>query len=226
MTIDKSIQLEVSKAVEQLAFVDRSYGLRVWPNEESKQAWKHDLGLMRAFGDLDHVRLELLAADKSVLCEFRINFNGKPNGQGIVDHADGVELPLLHRHQIADSRVIVQHRERNGQYRHLLHLKWATAETLRRRPGAAYDSEHASKITGGRQTGRFHVGNEARHNLVITHAGRRNYAFARDLDLRVNGVFLHRTHAPAGVQFQPGMRITAVVVQTPLGFQARNIQLA
>lgn len=224
--IPESIQLEVSKAIEQLALVDKTYNLGLWPTEVSKQEWKHDLSVMRYFDDLEHVRLELLAADNTVLCEFRLAFNGSARGQQFTDSAKGVEVPLIDRRLVASQRAIVQWKGRQDQYKHLLRMPWSSAATLPRRTGDTYESEHAARITGGRQHGMFHVAAEARHRLVVTQVGTKGYAFAKDLDLNLDGVFLHQNWAPAGWQFRPGQQVTALVIQTPKGLQTRKIQVA
>lgn len=82
----------------------------------------------------------------------------------------------------------------------------------------------ARKITGGKQSGQFHVGNEERHTLVVARAGAKEYAFARDMDLGADAVFLHQTHAPAGYAFEAGACATAIVVQTPKGLHAQRIR--
>lgn len=224
--ISDAVKLEVSKAIEQLAFVDRSLSLGLWPSEASKQDWKHDLSVMRAFDDLEHVRLEVLAADQRVLCEFRLAFNGSAGGPRRIDSGRGVEIPLIARRLIAGQRVIIERRGREAQYKDLLKIRWSPAETLRKQDGDTFESEHTHAITGGRQHGEVYVDPAARHRLIVTQTGTKGYAFAKDLDLGVDGVFLLPKFAPAGLQFYPGQQLTAVVVQVPRGFQARNIQAA
>jgi hypothetical protein len=226
MHILESIKLEVSKAIEQLAFIDRSYNLGLWPSDASKHDWKHDLAIMRAFDDLEYICLELLAADNTVLGEFRPAFNGSMRGLRVIDSARGVELPILNRRLISGQRALLQRRGHEAQYRHLLRIPWSPAETLRKRAGDVYKSEPASATTAGRLNGAIHVGAEARHRLVVTQIGTKGYAFARDLDLGADGIFLHPKFAPVGMQFRIGQRLTSVIVQTPRGLQARNIQAA
>lgn len=226
MPIPDAVKLEVSKAIQQLAFVDRSYHLGLWSSDAAKEDWKHDLGLMRACDDLEYVCLELLAADHTVLCEFRLTFNGSARGARMTDSGQGIELPVLDRRLVAQGRCILQRHGRETQYKDLLKIRWSPAETLRKRAGDSYASEHAAKITGGRQDGTFHVAAEARHRLIVTQNGTQGYAFAKDLDLGADGIFLLPKFAPVGLQFQPGQQLTAVIVQTPRGFQARNIQAA
>jgi hypothetical protein len=226
MIIPNQIQLEVSKAVEQLAFVDRSYNLGIWGSETVKNDWKHDLGVMRTFGDLSHVRLELLASDKTVLFDFGIDFRDRRNGARTLDSAKGVELLVFDRRLTAGHRVVVEPYRSVEQYRQHLRMAWNGVERLAKRPGGTIQSEHTQRITGGRQQGTMHISSEARHNLVVTRTGSNGYAFASDLDLGIDGVFLHRNFAAPGCIFRTGQRLTAVVIQTPRGFQARNIRMA
>jgi hypothetical protein len=223
MSMPDTLGLEVSKAIEQIAFIARSYALSLWTSDANKADWKHDLTVMHRHGDLEHVRLELLAADQTVLFEFKIRFTGSGGGERLADTGQGVELPVLDRRRVAGHRLIVQQLGHVAGYRHLLRMPWQSAATLPKRAGDAFESEHARKITGGRQHGLFHVPAEARHRLLITRVGDRGFAFARDLDLGVEGVFLHAKFALQGFEFRPGRHVTAVVVQTPRGLQARNI---
>ena len=217
--------LAASKAIAQLAFIDRSYNLNIWPTEESLQIWTYDIGLMLEHQDLQHVRLELLDADRAVLFEYRIDFASEGKCRPLRDTAQGIELPVFDRQRVADHRLVVQGHGRAALYRHLLKLKWDTVPTLPKRPGDTFVSEHAGKVTGGRQKGAFHVGDLARHRLVVTQVfPGRGYAFARDLDLGVDGVFLHAKFAPKGLRFRLGLSLQAVVVQTPRGLQARAIR--
>jgi len=63
--------------------------------------------------------------------------------------------------------------------------------------------------------------------LVITDTGTKGYAFGQSQDANGPGkVFLHINYAPAGFVFRRGERITARIVQTPAGIQARDISPA
>lgn len=226
MEIPKPTQLEVSKALRQFFFLDQTYNLGIWRTEQSKAEWQHDLCVKRLYDDLKHITLELLAADHTVPYFYRVDFNGAPTMVRTVDSAEGVEAPVLpDMRTIADKRVIIGHHGKESQYRHLLLKKWGPAETLVKRGGDTYASEHAAKITGGRQAGSFHVAADARHRLVVTRTGPR-YHFADDLDLKMTKVFMHPKFAPPGFQFYVGQRLTAIVVAVPKGFQARCIQAA
>ena len=226
MTIPENIKIEVSKAIEQLAFIDGSYNLGVWPTPDERAKWKHDLGVMHAHGDLQHVRLELVATDKTVLFEFKIKFGARRDGQRIVDSGNGIELPLIDRRKVASHRVIISQMGRDGMYKHLLCMNWSTAEPLRKRSGSSFDSEHARKITGGRQSARFYVDKNARHSVVVTQVGNKGYGFGKVLDNGIEGVFLHQRFALPSYKFKVGDRLTALLVQVPKGIQARDIRPA
>jgi hypothetical protein len=225
MEIPEAIQLEVSKALRQLQFVDRTFHLGIWA-DDSKDKWQHDLEIMRMFNDLKDVRLELIGADRTVMFEFRIAFAGGPSPQRGLDSGNGIELPVLDLRAVVDKRVIVGHCGKRSQYQNLLAMNWTPAVNHVKRDGDTYGSEHTAKITGGRQTGSFHVGSDLRHRLVVSRTGPRGYAFAKDLDLGTADVFLHPKFAPPGFVFFVGQQVRCVVVQTPRGFQGRNIRLA
>ncbi len=226
MVISESVKLEAEKAIEQLRFVDRSYNLGIWPDCQAKGTWVNDIALMREFDDLTSIRLELLGSDQMVLFEFKIDFNGPGNAGRLFDPGRGVELPLVDRGQVAGHRVVVERRGRDAAYRSFLRMRWAGAEQLRKRAGSSFGSEHTRKITGGRQQGSFHVGDEARHRLVVTQTGSRGFAFARDLDTGQEGIFLHSANARPGLTFQVGQNLSAILVTVPSGIQGRSIVVA
>ncbi len=222
------IKLEVSKAMRQLMFADRAWALGIWSSETYVADFTHDVELMRAVGDLTGIRLQLLDRFGAVCGEFAIDFlgDGKRVDPVKVDSA-GIELPVVDRHSIASHRVIVNRIGLEEKYRPYLRLSWGPALNLRQTAGDQYASEHAAKITGGRQTGTFFVGSSARHLLVITNGpqnGKGNFAFARDETMNQDGIFVMRKHAP-NVPFIVGTRLTGVVVSTPKGLQIRAARL-
>jgi len=226
MTEQENARLQASKITGVIDFIERSYRLGLWTTFGGKPVLEHDLGVMLAYEDLRQICLQFLAADKTVLSELEITINGESDGRKLRDSANGVELPLLDRRAVADCRITVQRNGNEDQYRHLLKGSWSRVESLRRRPSGSYVSEHAARITGGRQTGIFRVADESRHRLVVTQTGTRGYAFAEDLDLGAQRVFIHSRFAPAELRLHPGMHVTALVIQTPRGLQARNVQRA
>ncbi len=216
--------MQAKKVVSQFDTIGRSYNIPIWAPQTAADH-QHDWGVMLAHGDLQSVRLELLAADKTVLFEFRVHFQGEKAKGGLIDSASGVELPLLDRAAVTGHRLIIQQNGRESVYRHLLRISWSPAPTLQKRPGDSFASEHARKITGGRQTASVHVTAEARQRLVVTQTGDGPYAFG-EVPARFKGIFLHRKFAPPGFQFRMGQQLSAVLVQTPRGLQARAIQMA
>ncbi len=225
-TIPDDCLMQSKKVVSQLDLIGRSYGLPIWA-PQSKEDHQHDWGVMLAHDDLQSVSLELIAADKTVPYWFKFHFARKKAKGRVIDSANGVELPVLFDHaSVTSHRLIIQQRGRESVYRHLLKIGWGPAETLRKRRGNTFASEHASKITGGRQTAKIHVSAEARQRLVVTQTGNDGYAFG-DVPARGwKGVFLHKKFAPPGLQFRIGQQITALLVQVPRGVQARAIQQA
>jgi hypothetical protein len=222
-TVPPDCAMQVSKVVKQFDLVARSYNLPIWA-PQSAADHLHDWGVMLAHGDLQSASLQLLAADKSILYELSIRFEGQKPKLGLVDSANGVELPVLDRAAVVGHRLMIQQNGREAVYRHLLRMTWRPAEALRKRPGDTFASEHARKITGGRQTANVHVGAEARQRLVVTQTGEAGYAFGEVPAKGWKGIFLHRKFAPPGFQFRIGQQLLAVCVQTPRGLQARAIQ--
>lgn len=219
-----SDRLAVDKIVRQFDFVDRSYALGVWRSDAHRQDVRHDLALMLAHGDLAGVKLELLTSTKEVLARFDYTFTGRVDPRRTVDSARGIELPLIPRHRVEGHRLVVSRRGRDGAYKDRLRSSWGAAEPLRDRVGSEYASEHARRISGGRQSGTIRVGREARHDLVVTNAGAKGYAFARDLTAGLDGVFVHLKFVASGGPLQVGDRLSALVVQTPRGVQARDVR--
>lgn len=230
--ISESVALEISKTLYQLSFWSRHYNLSLWSDQAHQLKLKHDLELMRQHGDLERVSLELLDSNNKVLHEFRLSYEHKPLPLSkLKDSGEGVEVPVLkpedHR-RVAGHRMLVRRRGRESAYRHQLELNWGSAPALLRGQQQQYESEHASRITGGRLRGQFRIDANAQHLLRITQAGQRGYAFASAVEAQCNlqSVFCHERYARQGVSFQPGSLIRAVVVQTPRGLQARNIEAA
>jgi hypothetical protein len=134
---------------------------------------------------------------------------------------------MIDRTLIRSHRLIVHQKGRMDSYRHLLALRWSDAETLQRTNGSSYESEHARKITGGRQNGNFFVSNQARRLLMVTQSGNLDYVFAKTLDSpEVPNVFIHRKWVQSGVLLQPGSRVSALLIATPRGVQARGVRAA
>lgn len=219
----RDISLQVSKALRQLYRVDAAYGLKLWNSASQQDQWQHDLSVMLAHNDLKAVTLQVLATDGTVPFSFRLNFTGQVQVGG-PDSAQGVELPMLPLALIAGGEALVSRCGKDALYRPLLKGNWTAAERRSLRTGASITSEHAGKITGGRLSGELHVSDEARRQIVVTQIGERGFAFGRAGEIQ--GIFLHLKYAPQGHAFRFGERLSAVVIQTPRGLQARDIRPA
>lgn len=226
LNIPHQTDLAVQKALHQIAFIERSYDLTVFNGNGRREAIQHDLAVMLHFGDLKRITLELLDADSTALFQFAVRFNDVDHGNWRHDAATGVELPILDRRKVVGHRLLIKHNGGASKYQHHLKLSWGKADTLPSKATEVYKSEHARRITGGRQNGEFHVCSDARHRLVVVRAGTKDFAFAEDLDLSEAQVHLHRKFAAEELRFRLGDQLTGLVVQTPLGLQARNIRRA
>ena len=223
-------ELEVSKALTQLERWAAPLGRTLWVDNDHRANWLHDLTTMRQRGDIEYVKLELLDVVNTVLHAFELKFGQRVSPERIIDAARGVEIPILppsERARIASHRMIINSSERRASFQSLLRLNWSRAETFRAAAQREFTSHHASKITGGRLSGEVRVAQSAMQTLVITRAGERGFAFAKSLDEpTLHSVFLHTVEAAPGTIFVPGMRVRALVIQTPEGPQGRSIQLA
>jgi hypothetical protein len=214
--------LSISKLIKQVTLVERSYALKLF--NADLEATQHDLTVMHQHTDLRSITVELIGKDKMVFIELKWLLNNTAGGFSRVDSAGGVELPVIDQSRIGGQRFLIQQGGRQAEYQHLLKLKWSAVRAIPKAPGIVIGSEHNDKITGGRTRGEFFVGDAVRHELIVTQGGSKGYAFARDLTIKVDGVFLHGKFAPAGLHFRIGQRISAVVIQSPKGLQARAIQ--
>lgn len=226
LNIPHQTDLAVQKTLHQIAFIERSYNLTVFNGNGRREAIQHDLAVMLHFGDLKRITLELVDAHKTILFQFAVNFNNVNHHDWSEDSANGVELPMLDCSKIASHRLVVKHNRGCGEYQQYLKLSWGKADSLHSKATEAYESEHARRITGGRQNGEFHVVPDARHRLVVVRAGSKDYAFAEDVVLEGAQVHLDRKFADEDLRFRVGDQLTAIVVPTPRGLQARNIRRA
>lgn len=219
------VKLSINKVAAQLALIQRSYALKVWDDEGHREKWQHDLELMLAHADLRSVNLELLDAREIVAHEFVFEFTGQSlqHTRGF-DLAGGMELPVLKLAKVKGQRLLVYRNNRESIYRAALQLPWADAKVLPRKNSSDFASEHSARITGGRLTGRMRVGTDARQRIVVTQTGTKGYAFGKARDLEDAQVYLNSRYAPEGFVFKVGRCVSGVVVQTPRGLQARDIQ--
>lgn len=218
----ETARFEVEKILRQVDFICRSLDHTLWTDTHPVSHVAHDVVLMRSHDDLHAVRLQLLS-DRATVAEFVWRFVDDGGRPQVFDTAGGIELPLIASRSVTSLRFQVKNLDQGHRYRDHLWLRWPALEDLNEPIGSRFHSEHAARITGGRQTGTFFVNAAARHRLQITNVGNRGFAFARDLDFKDQNVFLLQRFAKPGVVFQPGGILTAIVVATPKGLQARDI---
>ena len=217
-------RLAIQKVMGTISRMDQSYNLNVWHGQQ--QAIEDDLTTTLGFANLSSLALQLLDADKTVVFEYKVQFDGPTRQWSVGEGQGGLELPVFDRRKISGHRLLINRKGSDEAYRHLLKLSWNTAEELRRRTADVLASNHTARITGGRLDGSFDVPADARHLLKIIRAGTRGYAFACDQELGGQSVYLHPDYAPAGFAFREGDMVSAIVVQTERGLQGRNIQPA
>lgn len=216
-------RIAVEKAMEQLDFIARSFNLSLHQTA-SRGDLVNDLVVMLEHDDLEHVILQFLDAQSTIRFEFRIEFAAEGHRKDLRDSAAGVEVPVLPSGLIASLRLLASRHKRMDRYRHLLkNANWQPAPSLRKDAGDLIEPEHIRSVTGGRQHGQMFVDAAARHGLEVMHVFPR-FAFGRDLTLGRDGVFLLEKYATQRMKFHTGMQLTAVVIQTPRGLQARAIR--
>ena len=217
-------ELDATKTVQAFDFILKSFGRTPpWTTAAQRDDHVHDLTVMLRHGDLERASLELVGADDTVIYRHRIEF-GRNGGSGSVDADGGIELPLLARHQIARHRILVSPAARLDDYRPELRNGWGRAPTLNQRTGSCFASDHTRRVNAGRMNGEVFVADEARHTVTVLNvAVDGQYAFGRSAALAAD-VFLHRGQCAEAVTFQPGQRLSCVVIQTPRGLQGRNIR--
>lgn len=210
--------------IQTFDFLLGSFGLsRPWDDAADRENYVHDLAVMLHHGDLEMASLELVALDQTVLYRHRVLFQTTRCAR-CVDAAGGIELPLIPRESVADSRILLRPTRRIDTYRHQLRCKWGRASRLADQDGGQFTSEHTRFTNGGWTDAQVFVADRARHSARVINVSRgKDYAFARDVAL-ASDVFLHRNQCDKPFDFQPGQRITFVVIQTPRGFQGRNIR--
>lgn len=219
--------LAASKAMDTLGLIDSSFGLGIWSNPARRKEWHWDLAVKIDHQNLKKVSLELIDAAKKIICNVTIEFTK----QGVATMRGaprGTEIPIINPKAIASHRVVLVNVDGNeSRYVHLQKLKWSEAESLDQLPGSDFSTTHSRK-TGGRQTGRVHVAGQMRQNLVITRPiGPKGYGFATCESLGLTGIYLQNIHMDrAAAMLAIGRRVTAVLVQTLDGIQARDVRPA
>lgn len=222
-------ELAASKAIGQITTLSDTYGMKLWRSQEHRANTTHDVAVMLRHDDLTALSYELIGNDRNVLCAFNITFNGlQPSVGAKHDPAAGVEIPVLNRAAIAEHRFLVSRKGKGSTYASLLMGRWGTAETLERKPGDEYASEHTGATTRNRQSGAIYVANDARHEIIVNQTGTQGFAFGTVLDLPDKPrVFLHRNYIADGpYDFRVGQALSALLITTPKGLAARAIERA
>jgi hypothetical protein len=209
----RNAHLPIVQAVAAFDFIYRS--LRLRPHWSLRDDFVHDLAVMFDQRDLKHVSLEVIARDRKILYRHGVCF-GNGGDRRVVDAAQGIELPLIPREQIADHRLLVGPTARIAEYRSMLRMNWTAAERLERYSGDEFDTKKG-KV--------FAFSNARRTAHIVTVHGDGEYAFARDAELPTD-VFLHRSQCATPFAFRIGATASFVPVQTPRGIQGRCIRPA
>lgn len=186
----------------------------------------HDLAVKSANRNLKAVTLNLLNDIGEVVCHQTISFT---NSASPTMHAGtgGQELPLLLPGVVVKHELTVTNVNSNeDHYRHQLKWNWGPATKRSIVQGMEWSTNGHAHITGGRQAGQIHVSADARVCLIVTRPiGARHFGFATCPELNLDRVFLHRDHFPKDCLARFGQKLTAHLVQCPLGYQARKIEI-
>lgn len=223
----ENAMLAASKAMGTLGLIDSSFGLGIWSDPVRRKGWYWDLAVKLDHHNLKNVSLELLDVAKKIICNVTIEFNNQ--GLATMRGAPrGTEIPIINPKAIVSHRVVVVNvvADESG-YAHLQKLKWSQAEALDQLPGSDVKTTHGRK-TGGRQAGVIHVAGQLRQTLVITRSiGPRGYGFAACESLGLTGIYLQGIHMDRAAAFlATGRKVSAVLVQTLEGIQARDVKPA
>lgn len=185
----------------------------------------HDLAVKSANRNLKAVTLNLLNSNGDVVCHQTITFS---NSASPTIHAGtgGQELPLLLPGVVVKHELTVNNiNSDEDHYRHQMKWNWGPATKRAIVQGMEWSTKGHAQITGGRQAGQIHVSADARVCLVVTRPiGARHFGFAACPELDLPRVFLHRDHLPKDRHVRFGQKLTAHLVQCPLGYQARKIE--
>ncbi len=224
--ITADVNLAIDKIIYQLKFIAESYALKLFNSTTQQQNTSHDLKLMLQHRDLNRVRLELLDTEQTIIFTFEVSFAEQRVESGLADHAGGIEVPLLNQYTVASHRLVITFGTgpQELDYRRWFKCRWSSADRLPCKTDQQYASAHAHRITGGRQEAKFRVGNGFRHRLKVVRCGPR-YAFGEAEAFQSAPVFIPLDQLPSGCKLTQGTQISAVIVQSPRGLQARCIQL-
>lgn len=213
MLTSTSRQELLQQAVRLMTTLSSVYQLDLWPDQDGKDRL-HDLSIMDQHQDLVWIATDLLTRDQSILMRYSLDFSRKA-GIASPDSVTSDAWPIVDRDQVAHGRFVVLRHGRQRSYESQLHFQWPDVADVPLRDGDTYHSEQMS--------GSFHVGKENRRELIVRQTGSLHFAFAEDVQLQTK-VFLPMKHAPDQMQFVVDQRLTAIVVSTTKGLQARAIR--
>lgn len=233
--IHPAVAREGRKAMDPFWFIRTANNLgsiagkKAWSAKDNFERDKHDVTIMRLLdrNALKFVRLELLDKRSQIVCGFKTTFNADGvTSDFIIDSAEGVELPFGVRRLVHSTRFIVNGPDfsKPQPYAAYLYGNWSRAKQLQQAVGRNFQSEHQRKVTKGHQDMAIFVADAARDELVVTSTGDKGFAFAQSGDTK--GIFCHIKFAEGFTYFLPRQRLSALVVQTPRGLQARDIRPA
>jgi cold shock CspA family protein len=225
--LPKAAEQAVRKALQDFVVMDRNYNLQIWSTLETFEQHVWDLAVGLAHNDLEKIRLELLDKNQTVFSYREIGFDGsgtayKCNGNG----GTGVEVQFVPRSEVGGHRFLVYWKGiQKDRYRHLLKIAWTPCAELQKQKGAEFETSH-SKNTAGTQSGKVFVSDKARYTLIVTRSiGEKGFGFADAPDLKLSGVFLHVRQLHGANEIRVGQRLSALLVQTLNGVQARDIRV-
>jgi len=192
--------------VRELIGVAEAHGATFLGREDRRDALQHDLATVISGAGSQRVGVELELRDDG--------------GRAVARCRVEVDAGSIHveRDQRLAAAPVVRYRLRlDGiSARHLSLL--AHGFRLRWRRGANSRRPEAARPPA--------VGDARRHTLRINNWGCRGYGFADALDGSFRNVFCHVRYAPQGFRLQIGNLITARLVTTEQGVQAREIAAA
>lgn len=207
-----------SQLADTLACIDkigRAYSVDFWTSRNHRRDYAHDLTLMLQNDDLERIVIRLLDRDGNVVFElprwFKRHDSSCPG------------LPLLHDGLIHDGELVLTRKGFHSHYQDELRLSWGSAEPHQSKINRSYVSAHLSNEALGAAV--INVTSQAERRLEVNRAGTQDFAFARDLDTGLDGIYLKSTDAPTGHRFVVGQRLAGIVHTTPRGLQGHCLRI-
>ena len=222
----KGSSLDASKAVSTAELIMKTFDVPLpWNDDVARESYLHDIAVIREFRDLASIYIELSDAKNVVVFRHSITFDSVVPSTAGSDRAGGMELPILPAGTVKRGRFFLCRNNRESHYRHLLRMPWKPTANRSESLESRLSSEHIRKINGNRVRSEVLVSESARvatklHSVL--EGGR--YAFARHPTLP-SDVYINAEYRDVEFVFRPGLGVSFIVVQTPLGLQARSIRL-